>query len=401
MRRLALPEYTTRAYEPLPTADAIALARTGAVRVATDLAGRTTLTSGSSVGVVRVGEVELRVTPKLGIRRLLWLLGYASDPRGWHDDQAVDLVVVEDLVPAIAVSFVAAANRALAAGILQGYRVREEAVPVLRGRLREADQLRSRLALAVPLEVRYYDYTVDIPENQIPLTAALRLLRVPGVPPPTRIALRRLSTLLTDVTPLIPGQPTPRTLDDHRNRRYEPALRLARLVLAGRSFEQPAGPVAASGFLFDLNKAFEEWLTTALRVALLPLGGVLRAQWRGHLDLENRVRLRPDLVWERGGHPMAVLDAKYKALRPAAYPHADLYQMLAYCTVLGLPLGRLVYAAGDEEPIQHTVRRAETVIETTTLDLSKPIPELLSDVAGLAERIAATSSTPAAGAQAL
>ncbi|MGH2658449.1 MAG: McrC family protein, partial [Actinomycetota bacterium] len=88
-----MPEYTTRAYEPLPTADAIALARTGAVRVATDLAGRTTLTSGSSVGVVRVGEVELRVKPKLGIRRLLWLLGYASDPRGWHDDQAVDLVV--------------------------------------------------------------------------------------------------------------------------------------------------------------------------------------------------------------------------------------------------------------------------------------------------------------------
>ena len=318
MRRLTLPEYTTRAYGRLPMPEAVALARTGAVRVAADLAGRTTLTSASSVGVIRAGDIELRVTPKVGIRRLLWLVGYASDPAGWHDEQTVDLIAVDDLVPAIAVSFMAAANRALAAGILQGYRVVEEALPLLRGRLREADQIR-RLGVAVPLEIRYDDYTVNIPENQILLTASLRLLRVPDVPAPTRTALRRLSSLLTDVTPLIAGHQIPRTPDDRRTHRYQPALRLARLILAGRSLEQPVGPVTASGFLFDLNAVFEDWLTAALRAALRPFGGVLRAQWPGHLDMRRRIRLRPDLVWERGGFPVAVIDTKYKALRPEAY----------------------------------------------------------------------------------
>jgi len=396
VRRLTLPEYTTRAYDQLPMPEALALARTGAVRVAADLTGRTTLTSASSVGVLRTGDIELRVTPKVGIRRLLWLVGYASDPDGWHDEQTVDLIAVDDLVPAIAVSFIAAANRSMAAGILQGYRVTEEALPLLRGRLREADQIRSRLGVAVPLEIRYDDYTVNIPENQILLTAALRLLRVPGVPAPTQTALRRLMSLLTDVTPLIPGHEIPGTPDDRRTHRYQPALRLARLILAGRSLEQPVGPVTASGFLFDLNAVFENWLTTALRVALRPFGGLLRAQWPGHLDLRQRIRLRPDLVWERGGDPVAVIDAKYKALRPAAYPHADLYQMLAYCTVLGLRLGRLVYAAGEEQPLRHTIRRTNTTIETWTLDLSKPIPDLLADVNGLAVAIVATSSSPAA-----
>lgn len=84
--------------------------------------------------------------------------------------------------------------------MLQGYRTVEEALPLLRGRLREADQLRQRLA--VPLEVRYDDYTVDIPENRILLTAARRLLRVPGLPLATHAGLRQLLT--TDSSILSP-----------------------------------------------------------------------------------------------------------------------------------------------------------------------------------------------------
>lgn len=201
-----MPEYATRAYHPLRANLAAALAATGAVRVATDLGGRTMLSASSNVGVLRAGDVELRVTPKLGIRRLLWLVGHAQDQTGWRDDDEVQLAAADDLVSAVAVSFRAAANRALAAGVLQGYRVTDEALPVLRGRLREADQLRGRLGLAVPLEVRYDDYTVDIPENQLLLAAALRLLRVPALPGPTHTGLRRQVALLSDVFLLVEGE---------------------------------------------------------------------------------------------------------------------------------------------------------------------------------------------------
>jgi 5-methylcytosine-specific restriction enzyme subunit McrC len=45
------------------------------------------------------------------------------------------------------------------------------------------------------------------------------------------------------------------------------------------------------------------------------------------------VVLRPDITWQVGGAVQAVVDAKYKAEKPSGYPNADLYQLLAYCTL--------------------------------------------------------------------
>lgn len=387
MRRLTLPEHKARAFDPIARPIATALAATGAVKVSADLDGRTVLTASSHVGVVRCDDVELRITPKIGVRRLLWLLGHASDARGWRDDDIVDLATVDDLVTAMAVSFHAATRRALTHGVLQGYRTIEEALPLLRGRIREADQLRRRLGFVVPLEVRYDDYTVDIPENRILLTAATRLLRVPALPVATHSGLRHLLTTLADVTPLNAGDKLPATMQTRLTRHYQAALRLAHIVLAGRSIDQPPGVTSASGFLFDLNTAFEDWLAVSLRRALQPHGGRLRNQYPSHLDTRQQVRIRPDLVWERVGRPAAVLDAKYKRLLGNDRPHADLYQMLAYCTALGLPEGHLIYASGDA-PSSHTVREVGTRLRTWVLDLSQPTGHVLDQVRRIANAVA-------------
>ena len=392
MRRLTLPEYSTRAYTKLPPESALALAKTGAVEVAMDLQGRTRLTSTSYVGVVRAGEVELRITPKLPIHRLLWLIGYASDPKGWRDEQQVDLRETDDLVAAMAVSFVAASTRALAHGLLRGYRVMEEASVTLRGRLREADQVRRRLTVALPLEVRYDDYTVDIPENQLLLSAALRLRHLPDLPANTRGALHRLTALMGEVTPMVPGQQLPEVRFDQLNRHYRPAILLARLILSGRSLDQPPGETTAAGFLFDLNTVFEQWLRVALREALLPYGGYLRAPWPGHLDVAKSIFLRPDMVWERGGRPAGVVDAKYKSLHSEGVAsNPDLYQMLAYCTVLGLSAGHLVYAAGEQTPGRCVVINTRIAISTWAMHLDKPVTELMGEVNQLATTLSLLS----------
>jgi 5-methylcytosine-specific restriction enzyme subunit McrC len=111
------------------------------------------------------------------------------------------------------------------------------------------------------------------------------------------------------------------------------------------------------------------------------------------------VRLRPDIVWKVRGSAVAVIDAKYKAEKPAGYPNADLYQLLAYCTVLGLRSGHLVYAKGNEKPVRHVVRRSGIEIFCHAVDLDQPPDELLVQMSDLAERIAATrlhSSTSSA-----
>ena len=104
--------------------------------------------------------------------------------------------------------------------------------------------------------------------------------------------------------------------------------------------------------------------------------------------------MKPDLVWYLDGEPAAVIDAKYKAEKPAGFPDADLYQMLAYCTALELADGHLVYAKGNAAEVRHEVRHAGVTIHAHTVDLDTPPAELLAQVVKLAGRIAKTSVVP-------
>jgi 5-methylcytosine-specific restriction enzyme subunit McrC len=98
------------------------------------------------------------------------------------------------------------------------------------------------------------------------------------------------------------------------------------------------------------------------------------------------------MVWERGGKPAAVVDAKYKSLHlDAAGPNPDLYQMLAYCTVFGLRAGHLVYAAGEQTPSRCVVINTKTTISTWAMHLDKPVTELMGEVNQLATTLSLLS----------
>ena len=95
--------------------------------------------------------------------------------------------------------------------------------------------------------------------------------------------------------------------------------------------------------------------------------------------------MQPDLVWYRAGNRVAVIDAKYKA--ETRYPNADLYQLLAYCTALGLPVGHLVYAKGNGDEHRNRVRASGIELRTHALNLELEPSELLDQVAVLANNI--------------
>lgn len=136
-------------------------------------------------------------------------------------------------------------------------------------------------------------------------------------------------------------------------------------------------------------------MTVALREALVTTyGGRVAGQDSHHFDEAGQVLLRPDIVWKLRGTALAVVDAKYKAEKPAGYPNADLYQLLAYCTVLGLRLGHLVYAKGSEEPAHHVVRRSGVEIICRAVDLDTKPATLLGQMRNLAASIATASAWP-------
>lgn len=340
---------------------------------------------GRKIGVVQVDDLQISVTPKIPVERLIFLMGYATAPAYWRE-HSVQLHAEESLPEALAHAFVRLVQWATDQGLLQGYRTVDDSVPVLRGRIRVADQIGRRYGAGLPLEVTYDDFTVDVAENQILLAAATKLLRIPGLHARRRPPLQRLRLQLAGVTELRRGDALPRWTPSRLNSRYVPALRLAERILAGESFEQRRGELHVSGFVLDMWKIYEDFVGVALREALAPQGSA-SLQHRMHLDVARQVDLRPDFLWTAHEGQQIVVDAKYKSEKPAGYPQADLYQLLAYCTVLGLREGHLVYAKGNEVEVVHEIRGADVAIHCHTLDLDQPPHALLDQIAWLAARL--------------
>jgi 5-methylcytosine-specific restriction enzyme subunit McrC len=351
--------------------------------------------AGTKIGAVTVGERQVVVRPKItDINRLIFMLGYARNPQIWRDDP-IGVESDDDLLPAIAEAFVRIASRAVERGLLQGYRTVQEALPVLRGRMLAGEQMSRRFGFPVPIAVEYDDFTVDIAENQLLAMATLRLLKVPRISASARLGLQRLRHTLIEVTVPPRGAPKPRWQPSRLNGRYQGALQLAEMVISAESFENLLGDLRVTGLLFDMCVIFEDFVTVAMSVSLNRFRWSCESQAPLHLDEQRTVRIRPDLLCRSGRLSVAVIDAKYKAEKPAGFPNADLYQMLAYCTVLGLSDGYLIYAKGNEQGRVHTVQNAGITIHCKALDLGLKPAALLKQVDQFSRAVLRTASGPA------
>jgi 5-methylcytosine-specific restriction endonuclease McrBC regulatory subunit McrC len=93
----------------------------------------------------------------------------------------------------------AAARRAFTHGLLHGYRVEEDRLQTVRGRIRIGDQIRQRPGFMLPIEVRYDEFTEDILENRLVKAATARLARMRLRSPDARAELSWVVGMLEQV----------------------------------------------------------------------------------------------------------------------------------------------------------------------------------------------------------
>lgn len=382
-----LREYERVRLPDLTAEQGLALQASGAVSVTPARQGFEVSAAGL-VGVASVAGLQVWVRPKVELQRLLYLLGYADDP-GWRE-QDLPAIEEDDLVGAVAAVLCWHTRRALAGGVLQGYRHREEALLTVRGRIRASEQISRRFGLPVPVEVAYDDYDVDIAENQILRTALRRVLQLPALRGTVRQRAQHLYGLLEGASELPPGV-LPEVQPTRLNQRYRPALALARLVLEQRSIEFGHGSAPGQAFLVSMHRVFERFLGTALREAFRRHGGATVEQHTTKLDTGGAIDVRPDVVWRRKGRVRAVIDAKYKSLAGLTGPSGDMYQALAYCVAHNLPRCWLVYAAGNETPCAYTLRHVDRTVHVAAIDLSGDVRSLHRSIDRLAGRVVAKS----------
>ncbi len=344
------------------------------------------LTPGSTVGAVEIDGLSVRIKPKIGVPKLLSLACYAFD-RVKLQPRDSDFPEETALPDFLALALASAAQRAFSRGLLHGYLTREEALYTVRGRIRFDEQIRRRFGVPLPVEVRYDEFTDDITANRLVKAATRRLGRMQLRLPAARNGLGRIAGTLDNVSLVeFPPAHVPVVEFDRLNAHYREVVALSRMVLRHSEYQAERGTVRAPGFLVDMNKLFQEFVTVALREEL----GVSKDRFGesgiDSLDEGGKVSLRPDLVWRDGARCVFVGDAKYKNIANERVPNADLYQMLAYVTALDLPGGLLVYAEGEADAATYTVRHSGKRLEVAALDLSGSLNEVLDHIRLLAEK---------------
>ncbi len=373
----------------LTQAEAAALNRSRLVTAQPDVDGWR-VTAEYAVGAIRRGDLVVRVTPKIGVVQVLTLLARAYGIRGLQlDPSLVELSPEADLSNVLAVLFAQEAAGAMAGGPLRGYRTEDQTLPVLRGRVRLREQHLRRYGLLVPLEVTVDEWTLDTDENRRIRAATERLLALADVPPPTRVGLLRLDRTLHEAglpprgALLVPWVPTRLNVRLHR------LLHLADLVLAHTSVEHEAGSTQTHGFVINMAWLFEK-LVEQLLLERYP---GLKPQDDQPLDVLDRLHIKPDLVFYDEDGPIAVADTKYKLLgAKGEFPNPDAYQLVTYCSRLGLGTGHLIYAAGEPRPEPFEILGAGVRLVIHSVDISRPVSDIEVRVAELGQAITAVPS---------
>ena len=388
-RELDLAEWSTALDVALDRDEIQALRRSGAGLevLATGRPGRFDIEASSTVGTVVGPNLRAVIRPKLPIRRVLYLMTHLADLPVFRESVALD-EENDDLLEIMLELYTLALNRALTRGLVREYREREESCTTLRGRLDLVALGARRFGVFPPLDCRFSEFTADTAANRRLFAAARLLLRagVSGGRAGRARSLRAVSKLhaltsrFEEVEAVryppgrLPGLKLDRRLDAFRQ-----ALSLAETVLRHGSIELRHGQVATLGFLVDMNQVYEHFVVEALRAAL----GLSRQTWVHHprglkLDERGAFGLSPDALWRRPDKTSRlVLDVKYK--QTSVGESADTYQMLAYCTALGIRDGVLVYATATS-PTVHTISAAGARIHVVSLDPGGSREELGTEV---------------------
>ena len=240
--------------------------------------------------------------------------------------------------------FLESVNHVVKRGLRCDYVGQEDNVLVKKGKLNMAGQLRKNALHKHRFYCEFDEYIINRPINRILKTA---MLKVQGY---TRH--HRHQKWLRELLFFFDGAPKSteikqdlaRVRVDRGTVHYQSAFAWAKLILADVSPIGMKGEADAPSLLFPMEVVFEAYVAKILR-SQIKEGFSVRAQSCAktlvvhHIANEKRgmFTLKPDLIIEKSGEALCVLDTKWKRIDSSSkfkfkfdLSQADFYQMFAY-----------------------------------------------------------------------
>lgn len=228
-------------------------------------------------------------------------------------------------------------------GLPHRYRLRQDDLPLLRGKLDVSRQVARHIVRPDLLACNFDELSVDTPLNRVLKAAVVRLGSITRHAANAR-KLTELSARLEFVAESHDPLGEPVALD-RTNLAFHHLYAWSHLFLSGEWQGTTTGANAGVALLFPMNDIFETFVGRVMQSVLTP--GSTRLQPTGRYALTARDRsvfaLRPDIVVDND----IVIDTKWKSLDPddrvVGVEQSDVYQMLAYAHAYGAKRVVLVY----------------------------------------------------------
>ena len=345
LKLIELDEYEEKLLPKVSKEVAAAINQTGFITVEPTFGEESIFRADSKIGMVRVGDIQIKVMPKFPVNNLFYLLGLHDGIKFEFD--SVNIEESQNITDLIFESFLRNVIASTSRGLLTGYRRVEETSKVLRGRILIGEQLKKRQGQMYPVEVAFDEFTENIPENIELNMAITKAMKFGNLTPAQHRDFRHLSRRFSEI---VTSKSKLNWIKSRHNIHYWNSLVLADLINSGKGFYEELGGVAVSGFTVDMYRVFEKFLLRELKIRLERHGGVVETKYL-HLDEENRQKAQIDIMWHKDGQIKFIADAKYKD--PASNWESALYQVNTYATAFSLDSIHLIYALPvDEAPLR-------------------------------------------------
>lgn len=356
------------------------------------------------VGLVRLPSGRLlRSSPRIPTDNVFRMLAMTSDYPSILPD-ATGLGELDSMLEFVAAHFATQLEFLIEQGLYRAYVETEDNLPVVRGRIQIAEDIRHNFVQRHRTYCRFTELTWDIPENQV-LRHVVSLLSGWPFSRDLSVRLYQLDRTMDEVSRRV-AQPEDfdRFTYTRLNRAYEPIHRLARLLLQEMSLSEQDGEYEFVSFLLDMNELFERFVAKVFEAEWPAALGRVHTQRQAALGSRRSLggvarrwgRIRPDIAVTRGRNMVAVLDTKYKKTPAGMVHNPDVYQVLAYCVAEATHRGALIYPSWEfSEDDEIEIRNSAIAIRRFAIDLSVPADELVMEARDLVNRVA--SWTQASG----
>lgn len=273
------------------------------------------------IGVVQLGQVRIRVVPKIPWAHFFYIASRSE----FSARLSTDISTVEPGFEFIAVLcrwFVSSAEQLVRLGLRYGYRETTQETAEVRGRLLPLETAAELLKGRPVASCIFDEMSLDTPLNRIVRAACERVSRLSEIADDTRRRARRLVYRMDGIGRLDACDLRSKT--DRLSRNYNRPVSLARLILGTCGISVSDGSAQGSSFLLRTPEIVEDGLRSIIAEGLPQIQVTKRRQMLG----DSGISMNPDIVF---GDRLAIADVKYKYFG-RDWNRNDLNQVVAFAT---------------------------------------------------------------------